>query len=465
MRRGEADRGARTRTHMFLSRVCISIDKNKETNFISTTLKKLTDMQTIQKDKPKKIPPTKDKGGVGGSTPCMTYMGNKRKLVGHIEDVIDHVRTVLGKDHISFADPFSGSGVVSTMAMRSGKCSHIMANDVASYAHVINLCQLRPLQSRTDRARLRELIDQANALTDKQPLQKKDEWFAKHWAPQNDNDIQEGERCYFTRENALIIDTVRNFIQSDAVPDLYKPHLLAPLLVQASIHNNTNGQFAAYYKDETGVGCFGGKKRIDLKRITGRIALPYPEEPAAGNCPTVTKTTLTQKDTYQWCRDLIDIDNDTSSEHSTAIETIDLVYLDPPYNKHPYNVYYFLLDIICTWDKTIDIPDTYRGQPKTWTRSAFNSTVSAHEAMRKLIHDIPSRFVALSYYSAGIVSVQDIDTIMQELGHVERHVIPHNTYKKLYGIGAYKREKEPEAAGCATEYLWVLQKTTKTTIL
>jgi len=304
--------------------------------------------------------------------------------------------------------------------------------------------------------RLRDLIDQANALANN-PIPKNDEWFAKHWAPQNDNDIQEGERCYFTRENAVIIDTIRNFIQSDAVPDLYKPHLLAPLLVQASIHNNTNGQFAAYYKDEDGIGCFGGKKRVDLKRITDRIILPYPEEPAAGDYPSDTKTTLTQKDAHQWCSDLVDTIN--NSQHTHKRETIDLVYLDPPYNKHPYNVYYFLLDIICTWDKTIEIPDTYRGQPKTWTRSEFNSTVDAREALRKLICDTPAKFVALSYYSAGIVSVQDIDTIMQQLGHVERHVIPHNTYKKLYGIGAYKREKEPEAAGCATEYLWVLHKT------
>ena len=37
------------------------------------------------------------------------------------------------------------------------------------------------------------------------------------------------------------------------VKEKYKPFLLAPLIVQCSIHNNTNGQFSAFYKDENGI--------------------------------------------------------------------------------------------------------------------------------------------------------------------------------------------------------------------
>ena len=84
--------------------------------------------------------------------------------------------------------------------------------------------------------------------------------------------------------------------------------------------------------------------------------------------------------------------------------------------------------------------------------------MGAREAIWKLVKDVPAKFVALSYYSAGIVSVPEIDEMLAELGQVERHTIPHNTYKKLYGIGSYKREKEAEPTGCATEYLWVLRK-------
>jgi adenine-specific DNA-methyltransferase len=308
------------------------------------------------------------------------------------------------------------------------------------------MCYLRT-PSVSDRERIHALIDQANALPDP-PVE--EQWVATHWAPADDAHILEGERCYFTRENALRIDVMRNFIDSDAVHGDLKPYLLAPLLSQASIHNNTNGQFAAFYKDADGVGAFGGKKAVDIKRITERIALPYPAYAVDGT-PTTT-VELTQKDALQWTHDMV-----------TRNETVDLLYLDPPYNKHPYSIYYFLLDIIAKWDKTIDIPDSYRGQPKTWVRSPFNSSVDAARALRTMIADTPARFVALSYYDAGILSVEEIDLLMAEHGDVERHAIQHNVYKRLHGLGTYKRSAGGgETDGGAKEYLWILKKISDT---
>ena len=377
----------------------------------------------------------------------ITYMGNKRKLPPHIHHVISHVQEQIhkdtGKNTISFADPFSGSGVVTRLALVSEHVSHIVANDLAHYAHTCNLCYLRT-PSEHDRMHIHALIDQSNALPDPTPEQ---QWIATHWAPADDEHILEGERCYFTRQNALRIDAIRNFIESDAVPENLKPYLLAPLLTQASIHNNTNGQFAAFYKDADGVGAFGGKKAVDIKRITERIALPYP-------CfhhnteTTNTTSSLTRKDAIQWSKDMTDNG-----------ETVDLLYLDPPYNKHPYSIYYFLLDIIAKWDKTIDIPDSYRGQPKTWVRSPFNSSSDAARALRSMIANTPTRFVALSYYDAGILSVKEIDLLMAEHGDVERHAIQHNVYKRLHGLGTYKRSAGGgETDGGAKEYLWILKK-------
>jgi adenine-specific DNA-methyltransferase len=420
----------------------------------------------------KRVPPTDDQLQSDFlKQQLITYMGNKRKLLPHINDVITHVHQQIeketGRDGISFADPFSGSGVVARLALVSGRVTHIVANDIAHYAHTCNMCYLRT-PSVSDRERIHALIDQANALPDP-PVE--EQWVATHWAPADDAHILEGERCYFTRENALRIDAMRNFIDSDAVPGDLKPYLLAPLLSQASIHNNTNGQFAAFYKDADGVGAFGGKKAVDLKRITERIALPYPAftgcstqrtqvvpptrqgqaAPLANPCfhdNTETTSNLTRKDAIQWSRDM--------AENG---ETVDLLYLDPPYNKHPYSIYYFLLDIIAKWDKTIDIPDSYRGQPKTWVRSPFNSSVDAARALRTMIADTPARFVALSYYDAGILTVEEIDLLMAEYGDVERHAIQHNVYKRLHGLGTYKRVGTTTGTDdCgAKEYLWVLR--------
>ena len=57
----------------------------------------------------------------------------------------------------------------------------------------------------------------------------------------------------------------------------------------------------------------------------------------------------------------------------------------PPYNKHPYNIYYFLLDIINNWDTDIEIPETYRGQPKNWKKSPYCSFVKAKKSFEDLI--------------------------------------------------------------------------------
>lgn len=389
----------------------------------------------------------------------ITYMGNKRKLLTHIDDIITHVQDQLGGRTLSFADPFSGSGVVSRLALASGRVHHLLTNDLALYAHTCNLCYLRTPTDHT-RTLIHTLIDTANALPD--PTSPEDLWIARFWAPADDTHIIEGERCYFTRENALRIDAIRNFIASDAVPENLKPYLLAPLLVQASIHNNTNGQFAAFYKDAEGIGAFGGKKATDVKRITQRIALPYPcwldeNTTLASQSDPDCVLELSQKDALQWTRDV-----------ST---TVDLLYLDPPYNKHPYAIYYFLLDIIAHWDKTIEIPDSYRGQPKTWIKSPFNSSIGAADALRTMIADTPARFVALSYYDAGILSVEEIDALLAEYGSVERQAIQHNVYKRLHGLGTYKRAAAPlpgslgfaksaadSTSTGAKEYLWLLRK-------
>jgi len=412
----------------------------------------------------------------------ITYMGNKRKLLTHIEGAMAYVQEELGGKPISFADTFSGSGVVSRLAITSvsnmdntntKRVNHLIANDLAHYAHITNMCYLHEPDPDTQ-SHIHSLIDQANALADicSDDYNGTNAYVAKYWAPQHDDNIQAGERCYFTQANARRIDAIRDFIASERVPVALEPFLLAPLLAECSIHTNTNGQFAAFYKDEDGVGAFGGKKKIDCKRITQLITLHYPlwgGTDTGTDDRTKTTITLHRKDAQTWADD--EAKNDTD---------IDLAYLDPPYNKHPYAIYYFLLDIIAVWDKNVDIPDSYRGQPKTWIKSPFNSTTAAKDALRKLVTTIPAKFVALSYYDAGIISIADIDTMLADIGEVvQKTPIIHGVYNRLHGVGAYKRNiientvlinstghttDETDATSHSTtssgakEYMWLLRK-------
>ena len=72
---------------------------------------------------------------------------------------------------------------------------------------------------------------------------------------------------------------------------------MAELLVEASIHNNTNGQFSAFYKGEDGIGKFGGKKEIDLRRILAPIIL---QNPILSSSPC--NVNISRMDTNEWVK-------------------------------------------------------------------------------------------------------------------------------------------------------------------
>ena len=74
---------------------------------------------------------------------------------------------------------------------------------------------------------------------------------------------------------------------------------------------------------------------------------------------------------------------------------VDLVYIDPPYNSRQYCDAYHLLENVAKWEK----PEVY-GVAKKMDRSSLKSkycTRSAPEAFDKLIGDLHSRYILLSY--------------------------------------------------------------------
>lgn len=369
----------------------------------------------------------------------ITYMGNKRKLLPIIEEALDEIikeKKVSGK--LIVGDGFSGSGIVSRMLKT--KADELYTNDLAGYSKTLNDCYLsRP--SVKDQATIKKYIDNANKIADEQsPSTVIEEWVSKHWSPKKE-ETKEGERAYYTCENGRRIDLMRDYIKS--LPKKFQPYVLAPLLVECSVHNNTNGQFAAYYKDKDGKkGEFGGKTKTDIKRITQPIRIPYPIFHDS-KC----KTHVTRMDVTEWAKSL---------PTETKGAKMDIVYYDPPYNKHPYNIYYFMLDIINDWDKTQEIPETYRGQPNDRTKSPYNSTVHAKKAMTELIESTPSKYIMLSYNDGGIISIPDVDKLLAEHSKsVKKIPIDHKTYNRLKGISNYKRTTEYKPV---KEYLYVIEK-------
>jgi adenine-specific DNA-methyltransferase len=354
-------------------------------------------------------------------------MGNKRKFIPYINELINYVEKEIGHK-LNIGEGFSGSGIVSRLFKTRAQTLYV--NDISGYSETLNKCYL-DTPNDLQKTMINKYIDAANNFAENPPMNI-DKWVSKHWAPQTVNPERD-ERVYFTSENGKRIDAYRTFINQS--PERLRHYMLAPLLTEVSKHNNTNGQFSAFYKGENGIGKYGGKKEIDIGRITKKINIPYPlfsEKP----CDVF----VSKSDVNKWVRE---------------IPELDLVYYDPPYNKHPYSIYYFLLDIVNDWDLTIDIPDTYRGQPKNWYKSPYNSFKKAKQEFESLIKSTKAKFIMISYNNGGIIPLDDLNSILSKYGKVTKFPIDHKTYNRMKGIASKKRKKTDVKI---KEFIWLVDR-------
>ena len=356
----------------------------------------------------------------------ITYMGNKRKLLYKIEEIIQSIQDKEGR-RLHIGDGFAGSGVVSRLFKKYA--STLYTNDIADYSETLNQCFLSNINEQEHHI-ICEYIETANKHANEKTTIFNKPYISGTWSPKGE--ITEKSRVYFTEENGERIDIIRNYI--DTLPNKYKPYVLAPLIIECSIHNNTSGHFSAFYKNEKGKGQYGGKNHIDLKRITQPITLKMPLYHNS-NC----KVVVNKMDTNEWVK---------------TLPKLDLVYYDPPYNKHPYSIYYFLLNIINNWEP-IDIPDTNRGQPLNWEKSNYNSSCNAEQSLTDLIKNTNSTYILLSYNNGGIIKLDKLDEILSTYGEVTKIPVEHKTYNKLKGISEYKKKEEKEKI---KEFFWLLKK-------
>lgn len=361
------------------------------------------------------------------TTQIITYMGNKRKMIPAIQSILEDIRKKENKEFLELGDGFSGSGIVSRLFKQYS--SKLYTNDISDYSFYLNKCYLSTL-SKQDEKRLTTYIEKANEYANTQ-TKYVEPFVSGKWAPL-EKTIQPNERVFFTFENGKRIDIYRNYIET--LPEPYRSFLIGRLLVEVSIHNNTSGQFSAYYKGGNNVGKYGGKHEIDLHRIEAPISLSMP----VSHLNNKTEVVINQLDATQWAK---------------SLPPLDLVYYDPPYNKHPYSIYYFLLNIVALWDKSIPVPNTNRGQPNGWHRSAYNSYVHAEKEFEELIKNTNAKYIIISYNNGGIIPLDHMDTILQKHGNVEKIPIEHRTYNRLKGISEYKRKEEKAEI---KEFFWLV---------
>lgn len=310
----------------------------------------------------------------------ITYLGNKRKLLNLI------VSATAPKDKVCL-DLFSGSGIVARAFKQSG-CKKIIANDLEEYSKIINTCYLTNI---TDFPQ--QEYDYYYNIIMNAPLI--EGFITKLYSPKNTNDIKPGERCFYTHENAVILDSYLTIIHNQC-PENIKPFFLAPLLSEASIHANTSGVFKGFYKNTSGIGQWGGQGKNALGRICGNIELKKPIF-----------------STFNCDKEILQLDATKITEDIVC----DVAYLDPPYNQHPYGSNYFMLNLIATYQEPEKISNV-SGIPTNWNRSNFNKKAAAKEALKQSLEKIKAKEYVISYNNEGFISYDEMINILGAYGEV-----------------------------------------------
>ena len=351
----------------------------------------------------------------------LTYLGNKRSLLDFIERGVNVAKSELGRDKISCVDIFSGSGVVARYLKRHA--SFLAANDLELYSQISNRCYLANVNAEF----LADLRREYENLTREISRNLRAGFIAELYAPANDDKILPGERAFYTRKNAVFIDTARELIAK--MPADLQPFFIAPLLYEASNRANTSGVFKGFYKNKQGVGQFGGEGKNALKRITSEISLPFP----------VFSAFKAPFEVYR--RD--------ANELARELDGVDLVYLDPPYNQHPYGSNYFMLNLIASYERPSEI-SAVSGIAKDWNRSAYNQKSRAAEAFFELVSRLKTKFALISYNCEGFISRAQFEKNLAKFGRTEILEQRYNAFRGSRNLS--------ERNTHVTEFLYVLKK-------
>lgn len=332
----------------------------------------------------------------------ITYLGNKRSLLSFIGIAVDEVKAELNKEKLDIVDIFSGSGVVSRFFKKHANI--LYSNDLEKYCETINRCYLTN-ECDVNFEELNQHFFRTKERLDREPLN--GGFITEMYSPKDDKNIKLGERVFYTTRNAKYLDTARQMIED--VPEPYKTFLLAPLIYEASVHNNTSGVFKGFYKNsKTGIGQYGGDGKNALLRIMSDIELKLP--------------------IFSNFECDVRVLREDANLLAEKLPEIDLVYMDPPYNQHPYGSNYFMLNLINNYQRPDDV-SRVSGIPVGWNKSQYNKKQTAKESMENLCTNLKAKYLLISFNNEGFISKDEMLEFLNKLGEVKVLDKNYNTFR------------------------------------
>ncbi len=304
----------------------------------------------------------------------MRFIGGKTLITPYILQFIKEKTT----DVESISDVFAGSGAVSREFKHFGY--DVISNDLMYFSYVL----LRGTIGINSELVFKYLdvsnpIEYLNHLDlENLNIDISDCFIYKNYSPKCG-------RMYFTEKNALKIDLARiqieNWYRASIINEDEYFYLLMCLIEAVPYISNITGVYGAYLK------YWDNRALNDL--IIKEIELP--SNNATGKAYNTNSNVLIDK-----------------------IET-DLAYFDPPYNQRQYLPNYHVLETIAKYDNP-EIRGLTGLRDYSEQKSDYCRKDSAFNAFEGLISKTKSRYIVLSYNTEGILSHDEIISILGKYG-------------------------------------------------
>lgn len=320
----------------------------------------------------------------------MRFIGGKTLIIPYIIELIKEKII----DVKSISDVFAGSGVVSREFKNLGY--DVISNDLMYFSYVL----LRGTVGINSKLEFKNLnisnpIEHLNNLNlENMNLDLENCFIYQNFSPK-------GGRMYFTVENALKIDLIRvqieNWYNDSLINEDEYFYLLTCLIEAVPFVSNITGVYGAYLKhwDKRALNNLE-LKNVDLS-INNSVGQAF---------------------------------NEDSNKLIENIKT-DLAYFDPPYNQRQYLPNYHVLETIAKYDSP-KIKGVTGLRDYSEQKSDYCKKDSVFNAFEDLIKNTNSRHIILSYNTEGLLSHDEIISILEKYGKkntVDYKFIDYKRYK------------------------------------
>jgi len=328
----------------------------------------------------------------------MRYYGGKEKLLDLIEKGVKYTELNHGA---KFVDLFSGTSVVSQHFKKLGYT--VVSNDFLEFSHSLAKTYIElneePKFSILKRLLGPRFLGSSTVIHFLNHLDPVKGFISQNYSP----DGSEG-RKYFSSENAQKIDAIREKIQewkeSEQVTSLEYYYLLTSLLEAVNRVSNVAGTYGAYLKT------------WDSRALNPLTLLP----PAI--IPSKRKNIAQKRDANALSREL---------------KSVDILYLDPPYNNRQYAANYFILELIAEgWFGSAPIVKGKTGiTDYRHLQSDYGYKDKALKALDDLISHSKAKYILLSYNNEGLISPDQIRDVLSKSGDLKVFTKKHRRYRSI----------------------------------